>query len=191
MKKFLIIFLLFTSVTFAEFNLGFRDNRYGLIGYTNSLLKISLEQSIYCEKPGFQKTRLYVGVERNLDLFGFEILPYYGSLWNRDYYDYGVFVKGNFRIKPVLNVRAALNLNYDSYYEGDIGSLLGVDVHLWKSISLFGQYSSIPEYRRFEDRIKLGLIIKENKLQVSPAISLPIEDEIKTFRLMCDFEYLF
>ena len=74
-------------------------------------------------------------------------------------------------------------LKYKTLYSG------GVRIGSFKGISLVGEYTTIPQYRVSEDRIKAGIVVESGKLWIKPEISFPINGEHTTGRVICNFGY--
>ena len=53
------------------------------------------------------------------------------------------------------------------------------------------QYTTIPEYRLSEKRVRAGFIFSYKELQVTPMLSIPVGEEIKSMRILCSFQYKF
>lgn len=192
MKKFIaVLILLLAQSLMAQIYLGLRDNRYAGIGYVfSSKYDLKIEQSMYPEKLGFQYVRLNANANFSAADLMLSYKLYYGLLYNRDYHDVG----GNFRIGynfiKRLNVYADVNPHYDSGYDYKTNYGFGLKAKVYKGAGFVVGYSTIPEYRQSEKRIRAGLIFEENTLSVSPVISLPAEKDLTTMRVLVSIDYV-
>lgn len=190
-KSIVVLILLLAQSLMAQVYLGLRDSRYAGIGYVfSSKYDLKIEQSIYPEDLEYQYFRLNANAIFSSANLMLSYKLYYGLLYNRDYYDVG----GNFRIAydfmKRLNTYADLNPHYDSGYSYKMNYGFGLKVRVYKGAGLVAGYSTIPEYRQSEKRIRAGLIFEENTLSVSPMISLPAEKELTTMRVLVSINYV-
>lgn len=191
MKRLLVlIVLLFVQFTSAQVHLSLRDNHYAGLGY-HFLDKydLKLEHSIFPEKIGFQYIR--ANAEANFSIEQLMILYklYSGMLYNQNFYDIGADLKINYTLANRIDLFADVNPHYDSGYEYETNYGAGASVRLYKGMWLVGQYTTVPEYRKSEKRIRAGFIFKENNLRVSPVISIPAKKEIKSMRVLVSMDY--
>ena len=56
-------------------------------------------------------------------------------------------------------------------------------------MGLIGQYTTVPEYRMSEKRIRAGFIFKDNNLSVSPIMSIPAKKDFKSMRVLVSMDY--
>ena len=176
----------------AQIHIGLRDNRYARIGYTlkDSYL-FTLEHSIYSEKFGFQKARLYVGYKHNWKNLGIQANLYASTLWNGNYQDCGVLATAHYRIFNPWIVYATLNPHYDSEYDYMTCFTVATDVEVIKGLALTAQYTTIPEYRLSEKRVRAGLHLSYGNLSVTPLLSIPTDGNTKSIRVLCSFSFSF
>lgn len=116
------------------------------------------------------------------------ISPYYGVNYYGLYYDSGIklgvekYLKSNF-------INAQLIPYYDSSIGWNLGYLFKYKQYLYKDISANIQYSNYPEFRIPEKRITLGLSLGSANIIVSPQLSIPINGDLRTSRILFSFSY--
>ena len=194
MRKWILVVLsiAYCPTVEAQVAVGLRDNRYGFISYTHQehwLLK--LEHSIYAEKFSFQKIRLAIGYQHRHDNFIWGVSPYFSTLYNVDYQDFGTFINGEYQPIKGIALKGVVNPHYDSGYDYTTCFQAGVSVYLYKGMGAEMHYSTITEYRISEKRIRVGLTFSEGNLLVSPLISVPAEGNVKSIRVLCGCSYTF
>lgn len=172
--------------------IGLRDSRYVRIGYEYARYwSATLEHSVYAEKIGFQKIRAYLGFHYTWKNLSLSCQPYASTLWNADYQDYGVLVSADYRLFSLLKLGATLNPHYDSGYGYTTCFSAEAQVHIYKALSVAACYTTIPEYRLSEKRVKFGLDITVQRLSVTPLLSIPVGDGVKSLRISCNLNYKF
>ena len=174
----------------AQIHLGLRDNRFAGIGY-HFLNKydIELEHSMFPEKIGFQYIRANLEADFSIEHLIISYKLYSGMLYNQNFYDVGGDLKLSYDIKNRITLETNVNPHYDSGYEYETNYGFGLIVRLFKGIGLSGQFSTVPEYRESEKRVRAGLVFKENNLTVSPVISIPAKKEFKSMRILVSMDY--
>ena len=110
-------------------------------------------------------------------------------LYNQNFYDVGADLQMNYSFVNRIDLFANVNPHYDSGYEYESNYGAGASVRLYKGMYLVGQYSTVPEYRTSEKRIRAGFIFKENNLSVTPVISIPAKKEFKSMRVLVSMDY--
>lgn len=191
MKK-VLLFLLFvySSNLYSQIKIGLRDTYYAQVGYdVNTNYEIGLEHSLYSEHMRFQKIRLLVGYHYTKNNAGISVVPYFSSLWNGYYQDYGAYLTGNVRLVKHLYASAVINPHYDTGIKYMTNYCLGLRVGSYYGISIVGEYTTIPQYRVSEKLINMGVEVKIGTLWVRPELSLPVSGERKTGRVICSFGY--
>lgn len=189
-RLFVLIILLVVQFVSAQVHLSLRDNRYAGIGYRFlDKYDLKLEHSMFPEKLGFQYVR--VNAEANFSIEQLMILYklYSGMLYNQNFYDVGADLKMNYTFVNRIDLFANVNPHYDSGYEYESNYGAGASVRLYKGMWLIGQYTTVPEYRKSEKRIRAGFIFKENNLSVTPVISIPAKKEFKSMRVLVSMDY--
>lgn len=190
---FLVILLMTMTFVSAQVNIGLRDNQYVKLGYAwHQRWSAQLEHSVFSQAFKTQYLRFILGYECQWDNLSFKASPYYGFIYNGDFYNAGLFLDGCWQVLKRLSLEGCLNPHYDSGYDYETCFMVGAGVYLYKDISAVIQYSTIPEYRMKEKRVKLGLRFGTSKLCVWPMLSIPVDNSSgKHVRLLCGFEYKF
>lgn len=190
----IVLFLTMVCVVAkAQFYLGLRDNKYALVGYEwSSGWNVQLDHSIFDESFKYQYIRCSGGFQFNDNkYFHISVSPFVGTTYCANFYDVGVNVVGNVFPVKWLGINAEINPRYDSDYGYTTCYMFGTDFRVNKEITILAQYSTIPEYRISEKRIKVGLRFSVKNLMVSPMLSLPIEGNSKTMRILVGCQYHF
>ena len=175
----------------SQVYLGYRNARHIYAGYNiNKSFSAEVEHSLYAEKFGFQRVRLYGNYQSDFNNFGLKVSPYFGTLWNGDYQDFGALVAASYtlgRFTPMLTA----NPNYDSQLKFKFNYSGMLSVRVINELDIFGEFTTIPEYRISEKRLRLGGDFHVGKLSARPTLSLPVEDGVKSVRVYCDFRFSF
>lgn len=190
---FALIMLLWCASAFGQVTLGLRDTHYAQVGYSyQDRWSATLEHSVYSEHMGYQKVRLMLGYKQTFDeKFTININPYASSLWNGDYQDFGVLANAEAKLAPMFAVDITANPHYDAGADYTTCLAVGTTIQFHKDVALVAHYTTIPEYRLSEKRIRAGLDFKVQKLWVRPELSIPVEGEVKTVRVLCSMRYKF
>ncbi len=176
----------------AQVHIGLRENKYAQIGYGfKEDWQITLEHSIYAEKFGFQKVRLYAEYKHSWGNAQLRANSYISTLWNGDYQDYGIALTGRYQLFIPWAIEATINPHYDSQYGYKTCYAISTDIHIIKALSAVAQYTTIPEYRLSEKRFRVGFNLSHGNLSVTPLLSIPVEGNIKSIRVLCSFHYKF
>lgn len=186
-----VLILLLAQSLMAQIYLGLRDNRYASIGYIfSSKYDVNIEQSMYPEDLGFQ----YVRLNANANFSAVNLMLcyklYYGLLYNYDYYDVGGDFRVGYNFIKRFDAYVDVNPHYDSGYSYKTNYGFGLKAKVYKGAGVVAGYSTIPEYRQSEKRIRVGLVFEENTLSVSPVVSLPAKRDIMTTRVLVSINYV-
>jgi len=189
-RLFILVVLLFVQLVSAQIHLSLRDNRYAGLGY-HFLDKydLKLEHSMFPEKIGFQYIRANAEADFSIEHLMISYKLYSGMLYNQNFYDVGADLKLDYILANRIDLFANVNPHYDSGCEYETNYGAGASVRLYKGMWLWGQYTTVPEYRMSEKRIRVGFIFKENNLRVIPVISIPAKREIKSTRVLVSMDY--
>lgn len=191
----LLIMMLCLSVSYAQFSVGMRDNRYVFGQYLlDSHYNFKIEQSIFSEKIGFQTLRAYAGYESSIhDVLDYMAEAYFGAAYNRSYSTTGAIISAKYAFIKRLGIKASLNPHYDSKLGYSTCFLAGAFVGLSKEIDLIAAYTTIPEFRMSEKRIRLGFDFHVSRLTVSPNVSIAAgsKQKVKNLRVLVGFSYCF
>lgn len=192
-KIFLVTAFLFGLLNAsAQVGIGLRDNQFAYIYYKfKENWDVRYEHSLFKGKIKYQYFRLSASYRFEHKWLTLQGRPYWGITYNRDYYNLGANLSASADALKWLNVHASLNPHYDSGmgYETCFAAGLGFKVH--KHISIITDYTTIPEYRMSEKRIRAGLHFKVGNLQVTPMLSFPATSDVNSFRVLASLDYLF
>ena len=194
MRKIFIICILamMAIVTNAQGYIGFRDNRYVYGGYQFKFgVYVAVEHSIYSEHFGYQKGRLYVGYEHEWKYADLNAKIYGSTLWNGNYQDAGLLLQVLAKPFKVWTIDATLNPHYDTGIGDYINYSVGTGIKVNKEITLLAHYTTIPEYRESEKRVRVGISFKVDNLEVQPEFSVPVEGKAKNIRVLFSMRYSF
>ncbi len=196
MKKcvlFVVLSFVMSLTSLAQFGVGLRDTRYVNVNYTfKNRMGIELEHSVFSEKFKYQHVRLSGFYSLPVKNFEFQVKPYFGTLYCGDYYDLGAFVNARYRVLKPLVLCGTFNPHYDSGFEYKTCFMLGAECNVYKDLSVVAQYTTIPEYRQSEKRIRGGLKFDVEHLWVQPMISIPVESgKTKSVRVSVSMGYQF
>ena len=99
----------------AQFGIGLRDTRYVNVNYTFArYFNVELEHSVYAEKFKCQHIRFAAAYTRDVSNWRFQAKPYFGTLYNGNYYDLGALATVQYRPIERLALEGTLNPHYDS-----------------------------------------------------------------------------
>lgn len=196
MKRiFLIISILYNCCHKAnsQIQLGLKDTKYIYVNYTkNDFYDFKIEQSLYCSELEYQYARGYLGIHTDLKRFFLKLACYFGSAYNRTYQNFGILAFSDYKIKKWLKFNFTLNPHYDTYFRFYLCTKTGFECCISKDINFIAYYSSIPEYRQPEHRLRTGINFHlNNRLWVEPILSVPITKQIKNYRILVGFGYTF
>lgn len=193
MKRIFIILSIILSSTFAnaQIGIGLRDNNYIYSYYKiNDKWEVKYEHSVFAEKFGFQYFRVNASYIFNKKNFMLKLTPYYGQIYNAGFYNCGIGAMSNLLLKNWFNFYIQLNPHYDSGYDYNTCCKVGVGFKVHRDLLVVAAYSNIPEYRKTDDRLRMGLIFKSGNLRVKPILSIPLVKP-KSIRILTSIDYLF
>lgn len=194
MKRMLLIlaFLFATLILQAQIYLGFRDSQYVLGGFqSESGFYAEAEHSIYPEHLGYQKIRLYAGYNHCWKTISADVKCYGSTLWNGYYQDFGMLAAGIFNPVACLSIDVSLNPHYDTGVGFHTNFSAGAGVRVHRNLSLIAHYSTIPEFRIPEKRIRVGMWFKVATIEVKPELSIPADEKLKNVRVLFSMKYSF
>jgi len=191
----------------AQISVGFRNSHFASVQYTfANHTAVAVEQSLFAEKLQCQHIRLY-GIYPPLQLTSRINLSgeaYFGTTYNGSYQDMGAVVTANANIfhgnnekaTGRTNIYASVNPHYDTTLKYKTCFAAGFETHLCRSISFVSEYTTIPEYRQSEQRLRCGFrffIMSQNygSLSVQPLVSIPLEELPQNSRFHVNFTYTF
>lgn len=184
-----------------ENTLSMRDSRY--VQFTHSFLHshlpVTLEHSIYSEKISLQHFRLYAGystdIGKHLQL---SLTAYAGSTHKGSYQDYGARFDGTlfFDSAHRYNALAVINPHQDSGLGYKTCYSLSTQLGFLPMAALHAEYTTIPEFRQSEQRIRVGIClhvesVRYGQLRVTPLLSIPLRQRYEKIRLHVNFDYHF
>ena len=179
----------------AQFSAGIEDSRYayGSYRFTNGIA-FKIEHSIYSEKMGFQRLGFHVeygniiayGVRWETDLFG-------ATTWNGNYQVVGGRLTLKYNYHHNFGVETTVNPRYDSGLHYKTCWKVGISQKIIDHIDIILGYTTIPEFRMSEKRLRGGFVFKVNKLKVSPELSISMQKEtrFKNMRVLMSMNYEF
>lgn len=178
----------------AEFFVGLRSNRLPYIGcdFKNGT-GVRIYQSVYSEKLGHQYIRLEGSWTRpyNKITLGCKMLA--GSAYNGSYQNLSAQCALEYRPCQLLRCHAQIAPWYDTSLSYNTCYLFGTDLRLTDNISLNFALTDIPDYRQWEDRLKVGVTFCVLNLSVNPLLSFDMSKEYrgKNIRPTINFTYRF
>lgn len=196
MKKIIIFAILILSAisASARFSVGMTDSRYVYGIYTPvKHLDISLQHSLYSEKFGFQ--RIGVGVDYGMPFgkgFRWEAGAFGATTWNRNYQVVGAHASLGYAFKR-LGLLAKIQPYYDSGLGYNTAWMAQASCRIIDSMSILAGYSTIPEYRVSEKRIRGGFEFRVAQLKVRPELSVSLDGNtrMKNLRVLMSMQYDF
>jgi len=196
MKKIIVtlVIALTATVANARFSAGIRDSHYIYGTYSPvKNLSVKLEHSLYSEKPGFQ--RIGVGVD-----YGFTFGPGFSwragvmgaTTWNRNYQVVTGFVTLTYAYSR-LGLDATVEPHYDSGIDYKTCWQAGASLRIIDPVSIMVHYTTIPEYRMSEKRLRGGFEFHVTRLTVSPELSFSLDKGtcFKNMRVLMSMNYDF
>ena len=194
MKFIAIIFFwtVFPTLAMSQLSLNLRDSKYVGVSYLlNNGFGLSLEHSVFSQEISTQYVRGNLLFDKSLGSIDYKIATYYGMPYDAAYYNFGTDLSGEFPLNRTVKVFIGLNPHYDSFFKYKTCFDAGANFHLHKDVGIMASYSTKPEFRQNEKRIKVGLMLKVQNLSVYPYLSIPLEGAIKSFRLLVNLNYVF
>lgn len=198
MKRVLLyfIFAIFSIIVSRAqgFDVGAFNTRYIYGGYTlKNGLRFELQHSIFSEKITYQSIGIRLGYKRIFN--NFQINGEIGgtSAWNGSYRTADIVATGQYRASKVIAIEAAVSPYYDSGYGYSTNYKVGCLFKISQAISIMGYYTTIPEYRKSEARLRGGFGFRVLNLYVQPNLSVPVsgDSKLKNIRTLFDFQYEF
>lgn len=178
----------------AQFTAGIRDSHYIYGTYAPvSNLTVKLEHSLYSEKAGFQ--RIGVGADYGFALprgFGWSAGVSAATTWNGNYQ----VVEGHASVTYAyrrLGLDATLQPHYDSGLGYKTCWQAGGSLRIIDAIALVAHYTTIPEYRMSQQRLRGGFRFDVSRLTVTPEVSLSLDKatRFKNMRVLMSMQYRF
>ena len=172
--------------------LGVRDNQFARIGIIikNNYFLIA-EQSVLVTKLKNQFINGYIGYKGKYNKLTYSGYIYSGYQYSNRFRTYGGMVETGYDFFKYIKLYAGIRPHYDSSYGYDTAYKIGLNFLLNKSISIRGEYTSYPEFRLCEKRIKGGIDINVMNIYVSPQLSIPIDGNLENIRFLNSFNYYF
>lgn len=194
--KFFLFILFFTFTcgirAFGQRTLlfGMRDNEYARIGYQDRRnWYVIAEHSVFVTKLKNQAIHGYAGYKGEVRKFEYNGCMYGGLNYAGGYRMAGVMAEVDYSVLAWWKIFGGIRPHYDTAYGYDTALKAGVSFALHKDIAFRGEFTSYPEYRLCEKRIKAGLDFNVKGLKVSPEISVPVEGNLENIRLIMGFKY--
>lgn len=194
LKLTILIIGLTSLCSYAQFGIGMRNTQYVYGDFTfKKHYEVSLEHSIFAEKPGFQYLRGYIGFKTSWRELQYKGQAYFGSTYNRSYYSTGVLAQARYTLFRHLIIDGKINPHYDSGLGYETCFYAGLGAVITPNIDILAGYNTIPEYRLSEHRAHLGLDFHVKHLSVAPTLSVATKgaSRAKTLRVLVAFRYGF
>ncbi|MEE0876086.1 MAG: hypothetical protein UIH18_02195 [Fibrobacteraceae bacterium] len=190
----LICLFLLNPVSAKENKLfaGMRNERYAFIGLqTKYRFGMALENSVLVQKPKIQYVRFspYYLQEFSFGL-NLSYALYGGFRYDFEFFDLGARLNAEYLLH---NQYFHLLGIFQPFYDSDLGTeltyLAGFRTFFLKEVGFQGVIKNLPEYRKPEHRVALGLIFKTERLSVLPEISTPLDGQSPLTRVSVSFLY--
>lgn len=178
----------------SGFEAGMRNTRYIFGSYSMSNgLRFEINHSLFSEKLGYQAVGARIGYTRSSGIFSYGAHADASTAWNGSYRIVGATIHGMIAPGKIFFAEAALNPHYDSGYGYNTCFKIGVGANITRQISIMAAYTTIPEYRKSDKRLRGGFGFKVKNLYVQPNLSVPVQGEskLKNIRVLFDFSYKF
>ncbi len=177
-----------------EFGAGVRDSYY-----VNAFASVagrafaSVEHSVYSYEARYQYWRLYAGGMARVPYASFEGSAFYGRTWCGSYWSAGALLTARVLPPGPVSVTATLNPLYDSGFQYHTCFSVGAAVRVCEPVSLLVSYTTIPEFRASEKRVRAGVDVSVGGLSVTPELSIPADpvSRSRRLRLLMSCSYTF
>lgn len=194
LKLIVLIAILLPLTAAAQFEAGLRNTRYANVSYTlKKHYTFKVEHSIFAEKFGFQQIGGSAAYHNNWKelSYGAEVSGI--TSWNRDYQIAGLKAHAAYRFLNRLLVFGCINPLYDTDYKYKTCFSVGAACGLVKGIGIFASYTTIPDYRKSEERVHAGFMLKSGHLYARPALSIPVSGNVrfKSLRVLASLGWQF
>lgn len=188
----LLLMLMLRESLYAQPYVGLENNKYAFVGYKwNSGWNVKFTHSIFDENFKYQYVRCTGEYQFCLECFDFVVFSFAGKTYCGSFCDLAIGLEGHYYPLSRLGIDTKLMPTYDSGYGYETCYMLGIKFLISDEIILQSCYSTIPEYRISEKRIKAGLQFQVNALKVVPMLSMPIKSNAKALRVLVGFQYEF
>lgn len=176
----------------AQISIGLKDSRYAFLNYTlKDHYGFRIDQSLYSSKISTQYLRGTVGYHSDFDSLKLEGDAYFGSAYGGAYQNYGASASVVYHPIKWMSLIGTANPHYDTFYGFDFCYKAGIIGHVHKDIDLLAYYTTIPDFRQSEKRVRAGFNFHILNLQVEPTISLPLVKPIESVRVQVCCCYTF
>lgn len=192
--SFIICYTQVKSQTDHFVSIGITNNQFPFIGYNyNNKWNIYLMNSMFIREFEAQYIRLLIGYEHRFETSSTElnILPYWGINYMGAYYDMGLRMKLNKLWTSGVETSGEIIPRYDSDFGFHFCYVASINYLLINNMYANAKITNYPEFRKPEKRISLGFIFKVYPLLVKPEISIPMQGDIRTSRVLMSFVYYF
>lgn len=170
---------------------GVENSKYAIAGFRpGENVGVALMHSLWIQDASqyvrlvpFYRFRINDNVSGRYSVF-------YGTTYERSYYDYGadLFLRALF-FNRLIELDGRFRPQYDSDLKFNYGYEFVGKISGWKEIAVFGGVKNIPEYRKPEDRFLAGMSFSVKNLSVSPEISIPTNLKTQYTRIHVNFLY--
>lgn len=178
----------------AQVSVGIENTRlvYGKYTYKDHY-SAKLNVSVYSEKIQFQYLRGTLGYDTQVKNCHLGAEVFFGSSLNRFYYNAALNLSADFLLFNRLLLEADVAPWYDSGYGYKTCYQAMAGCRITDHIDVKVGYSTLPEYRMAEGRIRAGFDFHVSRLYVAPYVSIGprAEDGGKNVRVVFGFGYQF
>ncbi len=178
----------------SEFSVGLRNTRYIYGGYKFcDNFKVEINHSLFSEKIGYQAVGAKFGYSRTLSKFDLGASVSGSTAWNGSYGTVSGAVDLRYTPLNVLSFGGTLSPWYDSGYGYKTCFSIGASVNITSQINVMARYTTIPDDRRAERRVRVGFGFKVKNLYVEPNVSVPVSgsEKFKNMRVLINLNYRF
>lgn len=178
----------------AQFSVGIHDSRYVYGTYSPvDNLDLTLQHSLYSEKFAFQRIELAAGYGMPFaSMFHWHTGIYGATTWNGNYQVVGAHASLSFDYRRI-GISGRIQPIYDSGLKYMTTYAFSARAKIISNIDLLAAYTTIPEFRESEKRLRGGFEFKVNRLKVSPQLSFSLEQSsrFKNMRVLMSMNYDF
>ena len=173
---------------------GIKNNQFVVASYAfNSNWSVTVENSFFIRELDAQYCRVSCAYNLKLDKIdtNLSLLPYIGTNYAGAYYDMGLSLRLNKLWFEKLETLAGFAVLYDSSHGFNTTYTASVGYKLNSTIMPVLKLTNYPEFRIPEERIVAGILFNVYPLVVKPELSIPVNGDIRTSRVLVSFLYNF
>jgi hypothetical protein len=189
-----VIAICTVSTANAQFAVGLRDTRYIYGDYTFlNHYNVKLEHSVFSEKMQYQLVKLYLGYENGFKCLNYGGDAFYGRTYKDNFYTLGAHAFATINFARIMSAKAVVAPIYDSGFGYKTCYEIEPEVALTREVAFNVAYTTIPEYREYDERVRCGFRFRVLNLTAAPAVSIPVSgsNRFKSIRVLASFNYTF